>query len=99
MHRLCFNSPPCLHVCYVHSGYAGGDAAVSYETSAIFLEGDTFDLCGGHATGDGIYHYHNTAGCLQEQVRAHAHARPAVYRGGVYSIGEMYWISCMAVVV
>ncbi|CAN0586450.1 unnamed protein product, partial [Laminaria digitata] len=50
------------------SGWAGTTAATTFESSAIFLEGDTFDLCGGHATGNGIYHYHNTAGCLQEQV-------------------------------
>ena len=39
----------------------------SYEWTAFYLEGDTFDPCGGHATIEGTYHYHNTAGCLQEQ--------------------------------
>lgn len=48
------------------------DAATSYEEAAFYLEGDTFDLCGGHATSEGWYHYHNTAGCLQEQAMAAA---------------------------
>lgn len=41
--------------------------ADSYDESAFALEGDTFDLCGGHASPDGHYHYHSTPGCLQEQ--------------------------------
>ena len=40
---------------------------MEYEDTAFYLEGATFDLCGGHATNEGIYHYHGTAGCLQEQ--------------------------------
>ncbi|CAM9272910.1 unnamed protein product, partial [Ectocarpus fasciculatus] len=51
----------------VFSGYADGVAATTYETSATYLEGSSFDLCGGHSTFDGTYHYHNTPGCLQEQ--------------------------------
>ncbi|CAN0031886.1 unnamed protein product, partial [Sphacelaria rigidula] len=35
--------------------------------SAFAIEGDTFDLCGGHAATEGWYHYHSTPGCLQEQ--------------------------------
>lgn len=38
------------------------DAVVDYETTAFYIEGDTIDLCGGHATPDGVYHYHSTAG-------------------------------------
>ena len=38
-----------------------------YEDTAFYLENDTFDPCGGHATTEGTYHYHSTAGCLQEQ--------------------------------
>ncbi|CAN0521555.1 unnamed protein product, partial [Scytosiphon promiscuus] len=40
--------------------------------SAFYLEADTFDLCGGHSTAEGIYHYHSTAGCLQEQAMVQA---------------------------
>ncbi|CAN0525188.1 unnamed protein product, partial [Laminaria digitata] len=40
--------------------------------TAFFLEADTFDLCGGHATTEGTYHYHGTAGCLQEQAQLDA---------------------------
>lgn len=43
------------------------DQVVGYEDTAFCLEADTFDLCGGHSTAKGIYHYHSTAGCLQEQ--------------------------------
>ncbi|CAM9290192.1 unnamed protein product, partial [Ascophyllum nodosum] len=39
----------------------------TYETTAFSLESSTFDMCGGHATALGIYHYHSTPGCLQEQ--------------------------------
>lgn len=52
--------------CAAFSSWAR-DTADSYENAAFYLEGDTFDLCGGHASPDGNYHYHNTAGCLQEQ--------------------------------
>ncbi|CAM9268309.1 unnamed protein product [Ectocarpus sp. 12 AP-2014] len=51
----------------VFSGYADGVAATTYETSATYLEGSSFDLCGWHSTFDRTYHYHNTPGCLQEQ--------------------------------
>lgn len=46
--------------------------ADSYENSAFYIEGKTLDICGGHATTDGWYHYHATAGCLQEQAMADA---------------------------
>ncbi|CAB1112599.1 unnamed protein product [Ectocarpus sp. CCAP 1310/34] len=46
------------------------DAVVEYEDTAFYLEADTFDPCGGHATPTGAYHYHGTAGCLQEQAGA-----------------------------
>lgn len=43
---------------------------VEYEDTAFYLEADAFDPCGGHATDQGSYHYHGTAGCLQEQAGA-----------------------------
>ena len=43
------------------------DEVEEYEDTAFYLEADTFDLCGGHSTPDGTYHYHSTPGCLQEQ--------------------------------
>ena len=43
------------------------DQVVEYEDTAFYLEADTFDPCGGHSTTKGIYHYHGTAGCVQEQ--------------------------------
>lgn len=43
---------------------------MDYETTAFYVEGETFDLCGGHATTDGTYHYHSTPGCLQEHAMA-----------------------------
>lgn len=42
----------------------------SYEDTAFFNEVDSFDFCGGHATPKGVYHYHSTPGCLQEQAGA-----------------------------
>ncbi|CAM9684281.1 unnamed protein product [Scytosiphon promiscuus] len=41
-----------------------------YEDTAFYLEADTLDPCGGHANPTGTYHYHGTAGCLQEQAGA-----------------------------
>ncbi|CBJ31670.1 conserved unknown protein [Ectocarpus siliculosus] len=46
------------------------DAVEEYEDTAFYLEADTLDPCGGHATPTGSYHYHSTAGCLQEQAGA-----------------------------
>ncbi|CAM9808747.1 unnamed protein product [Ascophyllum nodosum] len=43
------------------------DKVDEYEDTAFYLEADTFDLCGGHSNPGGIYHYHGTPGCLQEQ--------------------------------
>lgn len=40
---------------------------VDYKSTAFYLESESFDPCGGHATSTGSYHYHGTAGCLQEQ--------------------------------
>lgn len=48
------------------------DQVLEYEDTAFYLEADTFDLCGGHSTAEGIYHYHSTAGCLQEQAMIQA---------------------------
>lgn len=52
--------------CFVTSSWAA-DKVVEYEDTAFYLESDSFDPCGGHATPSGGYHYHGTAGCLQEQ--------------------------------
>ncbi|CAM9773299.1 unnamed protein product [Ectocarpus fasciculatus] len=46
------------------------DPVEEYEDTAFFLEADSFDPCGGHATPFGFYHYHGTPGCLQEQAGA-----------------------------
>eukprot|EP00904_Undaria_pinnatifida_P008293 jgi/Undpi1/4594/HiC_scaffold_18.g07948.m1 len=43
------------------------EQVVEYEDTAFYRESNSFDLCGGHSTGQGTYHYHSTAGCLQEQ--------------------------------
>lgn len=69
---------------------------ISYEDTAFYLEADTFDPCGGHATTQGEYHYHSTAGCLQEQaggvVGKHspllgwAYVRPFVFLSSVLSV-------------
>lgn len=48
------------------------NTVVTYEDTAFYLEADTFDLCGGHSTVEGTYHYHSTAGCLQEQAAIEA---------------------------
>ena len=52
-----------------HSAWAKNQV-VEYEDTAFYLEADSFDPCGGHATAKGVYHYHGTAGCLQEQAGA-----------------------------
>lgn len=51
---------------------AGGSAwanvpVETYEDTAFYQTNGGFDPCGGHASPSGQYHYHNTAGCLQEQ--------------------------------
>ncbi|CAM9272985.1 unnamed protein product, partial [Ectocarpus fasciculatus] len=51
----------------VYSSYADDRAATTYGAAATKLHGDTIDLCGGSTTADGVYHYHNAPGCLQEQ--------------------------------
>ncbi|CAM9991704.1 unnamed protein product [Ectocarpus sp. 12 AP-2014] len=51
----------------VYSSYADDRAATTYGAAAAKLHGDTTDLCGGSTTADGVYHYHNAPGCLQEQ--------------------------------
>eukprot|EP00752_Nemacystus_decipiens_P007320 g6549.t3 len=38
-----------------------------YEDTAFYQTSSGFDPCGGHHSASGTYHYHNTAGCLQEQ--------------------------------
>eukprot|EP00904_Undaria_pinnatifida_P008243 jgi/Undpi1/4549/HiC_scaffold_18.g07903.m1 len=48
------------------------DQVLEYEDTAFYLEADSFDLCGGHSTTEGTYHYHGTAGCLQEQAQLDA---------------------------
>ena len=44
------------------------ESASDLESTAFYLEWDTLDACGGHATTEGWYHYHGTPGCLEEQV-------------------------------
>ena len=48
------------------------NTVTTFEDTAFALESSTFDLCGGHATAKGIYHYHSTPGCLQEQATKEA---------------------------
>lgn len=60
--KILLKPVPCTEL----SSWAA-DTADSYENAAFYLEGESFDLCGGHSSPDGNYHYHNTAGCLQEQ--------------------------------
>lgn len=56
--------------CSPSSSYADDRAATTYGAAATKLHGDTIDLCGGSTTIDGVYHYHNAPGCIQEQVRS-----------------------------
>lgn len=50
----------------LYSCYGGADygECLDWDSSAINLEGDTFDSCGGHATGFYQYHYHIPPTCL-----------------------------------
>lgn len=54
------------------SGYAGSAVGemVDYETSAAYLEGDTFDECGCHSSSDvaASYHCHVPPSCLLAQL-------------------------------
>ena len=43
-----------LPIVFVRSAWAR-DQVVEYEDTAFYLEADTFDPCGGHATTEGIY--------------------------------------------
>ncbi|CAM9684213.1 unnamed protein product, partial [Scytosiphon promiscuus] len=51
----------------VYSSYAEERAATTYGASATKLYAGDIDLCGGSTDQYGVYHYHNTPGCLQEQ--------------------------------
>ena len=44
----------------IYSPYGGGSGATDWSTSAAYLEGNTFDACGGHpnANDEAAYHYH-----------------------------------------
>lgn len=65
--------PPSCFLPFFFTGSSwASDTVVGYKDTAFYLEADSFDLCGGHATSGGIYHYHSTAGCLQEQAIAEA---------------------------
>jgi len=56
----------------LYSPYAGQGAVSNQAGSATALEGDTFDVCGGHAatTGSSSYHYHTAPPCLLRQLGA-----------------------------
>ncbi|CBN79507.1 expressed unknown protein [Ectocarpus siliculosus] len=47
-----------------------------YFDTAFYLEADSFDPCGGHATPNGFYHYHGTAvACRNRRRRSRASTR------------------------
>ena len=55
----------------VYSAFAGTSPLTDYGSSATFLEGDTYDHCGGHSSsndGTPSYHYHGPPSCLLEQL-------------------------------
>ena len=54
----------------IYSAYAGSVALEGYTTSANYLEGDTFDQCGGHSSSaeSSSYHYHVAPSCLLAQL-------------------------------
>ena len=58
----------------IYSGYGGPTYGrmTGYETSAPYVEGDTFDQCGGHSSSDTepSYHYHVPPVCLLRQLGA-----------------------------
>lgn len=48
--------------CYAGSRFG---RCVGWETSAPYIEGDSFEYCGGHGSP---YHYHNVPSCLLQQM-------------------------------
>ena len=54
----------------IYSAFAGSVALTDYASSAVALEGDTFDHCGGHSssTTSASYHYHVPPSCLVQQL-------------------------------
>ena len=54
----------------IYSAYAGSVALEGYTTSANYLEGDTFDQCGGQSSSaeSSSYHYHVAPSCLLAQL-------------------------------
>ena len=57
----------------IYSAYAGADiAATGWSSSAVYVEGDTFDECGGHSASDtdSSYHIHVPPSCLLQQLGA-----------------------------
>lgn len=64
---------------------------MSYETTAFVIEGDSLDLCAGHANPNGMYHYHSTPGCLQEHAMVVAGLTPEEHSP---QLGWSYVSSC-----
>lgn len=54
----------------LYSAFAGVTSLTNYASSAPFLEGDTFDECGGHSSSNDSpsYHMHIPPGCLLKQL-------------------------------
>jgi len=50
-----------LYSCYGGASYG---ECTDWASSAVYLEGSTFDMCGGHSTGFNQYHYHVPPTCL-----------------------------------
>jgi len=60
---------------YDGDGDIDDDDVVSDTSNAVSIEGDTFDKCGGHASGNGAgfqYHYHVPPTCLLAQLGQYA---------------------------
>ena len=54
----------------IYSAFAGSVTLTGYTSSAPYLEGNTFDACGGHASSSTSpsYHYHVAPSCLLAQL-------------------------------
>lgn len=61
----------CRPAARSYSAFAGPSYTLTgYSTSAPYLEGNTFDSCGGHSssTSSPSYHYHVAPSCLLAQL-------------------------------
>ena len=54
----------------IYSAFAGTVSLTGYTSSAPYLEGHTFDSCGGHSSSSSSpsYHYHTAPSCLLAQL-------------------------------